>query len=77
MALACAKSFTRSGKMSISSAALFSSKTGRKPVYLPAAALAIFAGLPRLEGNPHIIAGRKDGAPRADLKNHVEAQWLP
>jgi integrase len=44
------------------------SKTGRKPVYLSAAALAILAGLPRLERNPHIIAGLKDGAPRADLK---------
>jgi integrase len=44
------------------------SKTGRKPVYLSAAALAILAYLPRLEGNPHIVAGMKDGAPRADLK---------
>jgi len=44
------------------------SKTGRKPVYLSAAALTILAGLPRLEGNPYIIAGMKDGAPRADLK---------
>jgi integrase len=47
---------------------LSDSKTGRKPVYLSAAALAILAGLPRLEGNPHIIAGMKDGAPRVDLK---------
>jgi integrase len=47
---------------------LSDSKTGRKPVYLSAAALAILAGLPRLDGNPHIIAGMKDGAPRADLK---------
>ena len=37
------------------------SKTGRKPVYLSAAPLAI-------ERNPFIIAGAKDGAPRADLK---------
>jgi integrase len=44
------------------------SKTGPKPVYLGAAALTILASLPRLEGNPHIIAGMKDGAPRADLK---------
>jgi len=44
------------------------SKTGPKPVYLGAAALAILASLPRLEGNPHIIAGLKDGAARADLK---------
>jgi hypothetical protein len=44
------------------------SKTGPKPVYLGAAALAILASLPRLEGNPHIVAGMKDGAQRADLK---------
>jgi integrase len=44
------------------------SKTGRKPVYLSAATLAILAGLPRIEGNPFVIAGMKDGAPRADLK---------
>jgi integrase len=47
---------------------LSDSKTGRKPVYLSAAALAILAALPRLEGNPHVIAGARDGAPRADLK---------
>jgi integrase len=28
----------------------------------------VLANLPRLEGNPHIIARAKDGAPRADLK---------
>jgi integrase len=44
------------------------SKTGKKPIYLSAAALAILSGLPRIEGNPFIIAGTKDGAPRADLK---------
>ncbi|MGJ0393310.1 MAG: integrase [Methylocystis sp.] len=44
------------------------SKTGRKPVYLSTAARAVLAGLPRVEGNPHIIAGAKDGAPRTDLK---------
>jgi integrase len=44
------------------------SKTGRKPVYLSAPALELLASLPRLEGNPHIIAGLKEGAPRADLK---------
>ncbi len=47
---------------------LLDSKTGRKPIYLSAAAQAVLAGLPRIEGNPHIIAGAKDGAPRADLK---------
>jgi integrase len=47
---------------------LLDSKTGRKPVYLSAAAQAVLAALPRIEGNPHIIAGAKNGAPRADLK---------
>lgn len=53
------------GSMSISSA---DSKTGRKPIYLSAAALDILANLPRIEGNPYVIPGEKDGAPRADLK---------
>jgi integrase len=44
------------------------SKTGRKPIYLSAAALAILSDLPRIEGNPHIFPGEKPGAPRADLK---------
>ncbi|MBM3578903.1 MAG: site-specific integrase [Alphaproteobacteria bacterium] len=43
------------------------SKTGRKPIYLSAAAQAVLASLPRVDGNPHIIAGAKEGAPRADL----------
>lgn len=47
---------------------LADSKTGKKPIYLSAAAQAVLASLPRVEGNPHIIAGAKDGAPRADLK---------
>lgn len=44
------------------------SKTGRKPVYLSAAAQSVLAALPQVAGNPYIIAGAKDGAPRADLK---------
>ncbi len=44
------------------------SKTGKKPVYLSAAALSILSALPRIEGNPHVIAGAKDAAPRVDLK---------
>lgn len=47
---------------------LADSKTGKKPIYLSAAAQAVLADLPRVEGNSHIIAGAKDGAPRADLK---------
>lgn len=46
---------------------LADSKTGRKPVYLSAAAQAVLAGLPRIHGNPHIIAGARAGQPRADL----------
>jgi integrase len=49
------------------------SKTGKKPVYLSAAALRIFADLPRIDGNPHVIAGANDGEPRADLKRPWEA----
>jgi integrase len=44
------------------------SKTGRKPIYLSAAALEILVKLPRIEGNCYVIPGAKDGAPRVDLK---------
>lgn len=44
------------------------SKTGAKPIYLSAAALDILRDLPRIEGNPHIIPGENQGAPRSDLK---------
>jgi integrase len=44
------------------------SKTGRKPIYLSAVALSVLSSLPRFEGNPYLIPGDKDGAPRADLK---------
>lgn len=47
---------------------LADSKTGAKSVYLSAAAQAVLSGLPHVEGNPHIIPGAKEGAPRADLK---------
>jgi integrase len=43
------------------------SKTGQKPLYMSAAALAVLEGLPRVEGNAHVIAGQNSGA-RADLK---------
>jgi integrase len=46
---------------------LAESKTGKKPLYLSAAAQAVIASLPRVRGNPHIIAGALEGAPRADL----------
>ena len=44
------------------------SKTGKKPIYLSAASLAILAALPRIEGNPFVIPGEKAGQPRVDLK---------
>lgn len=53
------------------------SKTGRKPLYLSAPALAILDTLPQISGNPYIIAGMKLEAdergkqvalPRSDLK---------
>ncbi|MGJ0454164.1 MAG: tyrosine-type recombinase/integrase [Methylocystis sp.] len=47
---------------------LSDSKTGKKPIYLSAAAQAVLAALPRIEGNSYIIAGAKEGASRADLK---------
>jgi integrase len=42
------------------------SKTGRKPVYLSAAAQSVLAETPRIKDNPHIIAGTGKAA-RADL----------
>ncbi len=44
------------------------SKTGAKTIYLSTAAQAVLASIPRVKGNPYVIAGSKDGAPRADLK---------
>ena len=46
---------------------LANSKTGKKPLYLSAAAQAVLASLPRVKGNPHIIAGAVERAPRSDL----------
>jgi integrase len=44
------------------------SKSGKKPVYLSAAALEVLAGLSRIQGTPYIIPGEKAGQPKADLK---------
>jgi integrase len=44
------------------------SKVGRRPIILNAPALEILASLPRIEGNPHIIPGAKEGEPRYDLR---------
>jgi integrase len=43
------------------------SKTGKKVVYLSAAALTVLANLPRIEGHPFIIPGLLENRPRADL----------
>ena len=44
------------------------SKTGAKTLHLPPPALAVLADLPRLEGNPHVIAGQKEGAALVNLE---------
>jgi len=44
------------------------SKTGKKPVYLSAPALAILSELPQINDNPYVVPGAGRGAPRADLK---------
>jgi integrase len=44
------------------------SKTGAKTLQLPPPALAVLADLPRLEGNPHVIVGQKDGAALVNLE---------
>ena len=44
------------------------SKTGRKPIYLSSAAMAILKKIPRQQRNPYVIVGDKQGSPRSDLK---------
>ena len=44
------------------------SKTGRKSIYLNPPALEVLASLPRLEGNPHVICGEKEGAHLVNLQ---------
>lgn len=48
--------------------ALPDSKTGKKSVYLSAPALDVLANLPRIEGNPHVICGKKEGAALVNLQ---------
>jgi integrase len=43
------------------------SKTGAKVVYLNAPALALLQELPRVEGNPHVIAGATKGGPLSGI----------
>jgi integrase len=44
------------------------SKTGKKPVHLNIASLAIIAKLPRLDGNSFLFPGRKSDQPRCNLE---------
>ena len=44
------------------------SKSGAKTLHLPPPALALLAELPRLDGNPHVIAGAKAGAALVNLE---------
>jgi integrase len=44
------------------------SKTGKKTIYLSAAALEIIGGLPRILGNPYVFPGGIEGKPRVDLR---------
>jgi integrase len=60
------------------------SKSGKKSIYLSAAALAVLKDIPRVDGNPYVIPGEKrprkgeeqkkrTPSPRADLKRPWEA----
>ena len=44
------------------------SKSGAKTLHLPPPALAVLALLPRLDGNPHLIVGAKEGAALVNLE---------
>lgn len=49
------------------------SKTGAKTLHLPPPALAVLAELPRLDGNPYVIAGPKEGAALGKLEKSWRA----
>jgi hypothetical protein len=44
------------------------SKTGKKTIYLSAAALAVLKDIPRVAGNPYIIPGEKRPKKRGEPK---------
>jgi integrase len=44
------------------------SKTGAKEIYLNAAAIKLLRGMPRMAGNPHVIAGKRDGVHLINLQ---------
>jgi integrase len=53
------------------------SKTGAKTLHLPPPALAVLAELPRLDGNPYVIAGAKPGAALVNLEKPWRAIRQP
>jgi integrase len=44
------------------------SKTGAKTIHLTATAAKRLENLPRVEGNPHVFVGQKEGKPLVDIK---------
>ena len=44
------------------------SKTGKRTIYLNAAARSVIAALPHVDGNPHVFPGKNDGCPRDGLE---------
>ncbi|MBM4437774.1 MAG: site-specific integrase, partial [Actinobacteria bacterium] len=60
---------------------LADSKTGAKVIYLSAPAKQVLAGIPRLQGNPYVIAGALAGRPLVNLEKTWrrirEASGLP
>lgn len=48
---------------------LSDSKTGEKDVYLPPPALQVLREIPRHDGNPHVIVGRKPGTHLVNIKD--------
>ncbi len=45
------------------------SKTGKKTIYLSSFATQLLSDLPRLENNPYVIAGKKDGRHLVNIKD--------
>ena len=53
------------------------SKTGAKTLHLPPPALAVLSELPRLDSNPYVIAGAKEGAALVNLEKPWRAIRRP
>lgn len=45
------------------------SKTGQKTIYLSAPALQLLQSIPRIEGNPYVICGKKEGTHLVNIKD--------